>query len=375
MSRVRPAHPTTPPTPRGILCPYCGRISVNPRRCDGCGGFFDPLSRQATQNAMGPWFLRDPANPHGPGCSYETLKEMIKRGRIRPDTILRGPTTRQFWNFAARTPTVANLLGLCHNCHAKVSTEDYSCAACGAVFTPETDRQHLGLAPVHLLPGQAAPEIIAASVQPPPEIEPLASAPVRRPRDASAPSAGRSAIHAAPEAEREPGTAGKVLAVIGILVVLGAAVGGVIYITRLLNPPAVPTSQRAVAPTPAQPAPTAANPPATPPSQQSGTAAPAESGSVASTGAPVPPTAGAGSTGAEPSPQAPPAAPPATPAETPKAAALPISDLVPRLSAGLDDAATSALIQTIHDSGRDDAAAWESLVRRRAEQLKVKGLP
>src|SRR6185369_16768084 len=112
MSRVRPTQPATPPAPRGVLCPYCGRISVNPRRCDGCGGFFDPLSRQATQNAMGPWYLRDPAHPFRPGCSYETVRDLVKRGRIRPDTILRGPATRQFWNFAARTPTVANLLGL-----------------------------------------------------------------------------------------------------------------------------------------------------------------------------------------------------------------------------------------------------------------------
>jgi hypothetical protein len=160
----RPAHPTDPSAkPGGILCPYCGNVSANPRRCDACAGFFDPLSRQASQNAMGPWFFRDHSQPFRPGCSYETLKELIRRGRVNRSTVLRGPTTRQFWSFAGRTPSVANLLGLCHNCQAEVAPDSFACTACGAAFSPETDRQHLGLAPVHLLPGQAPPEIIAAS--------------------------------------------------------------------------------------------------------------------------------------------------------------------------------------------------------------------
>jgi hypothetical protein len=112
---------------------------------------------------MGPWFIRDGTSPFRPGCSYETLRDLIKRGKVTRETILRGPTTRQFWNFAARTPSVAHLLGVCHNCHAEVSPEAYACGGCGAVFTPDTDRQHLGLAPVHLLPGEEAPEIIAAA--------------------------------------------------------------------------------------------------------------------------------------------------------------------------------------------------------------------
>ena len=100
--------PTVIPGSRGILCPYCGTISASdPRRCDRCGGFFDPLSRQATQNAMGPWSIRDTANPFRPGCSFETVRDLIKRGKVTRETILRGPSTRQYWNFAARTPGIA----------------------------------------------------------------------------------------------------------------------------------------------------------------------------------------------------------------------------------------------------------------------------
>lgn len=153
-----------PNQPTGVLCPYCGAVSRDTRRCGACAGHFDPLSRQATQNAMGPWFIREEGRPHRPGCSFETLRTLIQRGRVTPTTVLRGPTTRQFWTLAGRAPSVANLLGLCHNCRAEVNPDEYSCRKCGAVFTPETDRQHMGLGPVHLLPGQAAPEAIAASV-------------------------------------------------------------------------------------------------------------------------------------------------------------------------------------------------------------------
>jgi len=91
VARTRPPNPT-PPQIRGILCPYCGNISADPRRCDRCSGYFDPLSRQATQNAMGPWYIRDLTAPFRPGCSYETLRDLIRRGKITRESIIRGPT-------------------------------------------------------------------------------------------------------------------------------------------------------------------------------------------------------------------------------------------------------------------------------------------
>src|SRR5690606_19138933 len=75
-----------------VLCPYCGRTQFNTERCEACGGLFEPLSRMATQIAMGPWFIRDKAQPFKPGCSYETLKRMIQRGAIHANTVIRGPT-------------------------------------------------------------------------------------------------------------------------------------------------------------------------------------------------------------------------------------------------------------------------------------------
>ncbi len=151
------------PQPRAAICPYCGHLSLNTHQCDRCKGLLDPLSRQASQNAMGPWFIRDEANPFRPGCSFDTLGQLVMRGRVTRDSVLRGPTTRQFWTSARNTPGVANLLGECHACHASVSPRDTACPSCAAVFPAATDRQHLGLAPVHLLPGHAAPDAIAAT--------------------------------------------------------------------------------------------------------------------------------------------------------------------------------------------------------------------
>lgn len=157
------------PRPKTLLCPYCGHLSLNPHRCGHCKGLFDPLSRQASQNSMGPWFLRDPANPFRPGCSFDTLRQLIQRRRITLDTILRGPTTRQFWVQARSVPCVANLLGECHACHAPAKPSDSACARCAASFSPVTDREFLGLAAVHLLPGSAAPEVIADATRAAPE--------------------------------------------------------------------------------------------------------------------------------------------------------------------------------------------------------------
>lgn len=153
---------SSPPTP--IICPYCGhQHAESAKACERCRGLFEPLSRQASQNAMGPWFIRDEANPFRPGCGYETLQFLISKGRIKPNTILRGPTTRQFWMLAGRTPGVAHLMGACHSCQAAAEPTAALCVQCGARFDVPADRQHLGLADVRLLPGQASASAVARS--------------------------------------------------------------------------------------------------------------------------------------------------------------------------------------------------------------------
>ena len=141
---------------RALVCPYCSSELTNAVRCDGCKGMLDPLSRQASQNAMGPWAVASRERAMVPGCSFETLRAMIARGKVTGDTIVRGPTTRQFWMRADHTPGVAALLGVCHACKSSVGADDSTCAACGAeLHTAPSDRQLLGLAAMSALPGDA----------------------------------------------------------------------------------------------------------------------------------------------------------------------------------------------------------------------------
>ncbi len=146
------------------VCPYCGgNVAGVPEGadCPACGGLLEPLSRQATQNGMGPWFVRDEHQPHRPGCALSVVQGMARRGRLTRDSVVRGPTTHQFWTLAGRTPGIAHLLGVCHACGSPAQGTDASCGVCGALFAAPDDRQFLGLGPVRLLPQQAPPQAVA----------------------------------------------------------------------------------------------------------------------------------------------------------------------------------------------------------------------
>lgn len=151
-----PTHGPPTPQPRSLVCPYCGAVSRTIDKCGSCGGRFDPLSRQATQNAMGPWWVRGRGSPTGPGCSYRMMVSLVERGTIKRDTVVRGPTTRQFWMLAAKTPGIAHRCGLCHSCGETVDPASHACPGCGAAFPDHADRQRLGLGPVRELPGHAS---------------------------------------------------------------------------------------------------------------------------------------------------------------------------------------------------------------------------
>lgn len=143
---------------KALICPYCGETQPVADRCRACGGLFEPLSRQATHNEMGPWYIRDVNRPFQPGCSYETLIKLIERGQVNKFTILRGPTTKQFWTIARRVPGVSHLLGYCHNCDASVDVGDHGCHACGVPFGAYLDRNYLGLPEIRPLPWEASHE-------------------------------------------------------------------------------------------------------------------------------------------------------------------------------------------------------------------------
>ena len=135
-----------------VICPYCGKAQVAAASCAACAGEFSPLSRQATQNEMGPWFVRDENQPFRPGIAYERLLAMIDEGRVTRYTILRGPTTGQLWTVARRVPCVAHHLGDCHACNAKIDPHLTACPDCGVRFGAWLERNHLGLPEIRSMP-------------------------------------------------------------------------------------------------------------------------------------------------------------------------------------------------------------------------------
>ena len=94
---------------------------------------------------MGPWQIRDKNQPFRPSCCYDVLKSMAAAGKIKPTTVMRGPTTRQFWSIARNVPGVSHLIGYCHECGNHVSPSDSRCGQCHAIFSEPRQRNELGL--------------------------------------------------------------------------------------------------------------------------------------------------------------------------------------------------------------------------------------
>lgn len=150
--RVLPPRPRILPHPMSsdaiILCPYCGNRQSFATACEACGGRFDAWSLSATQNDMGAWFVRNSKRPHFVGYSYETLVAAIRAGEVGRDSIVRGPSTRQFWTVARRAAGLAHLFGRCHGCQGPVTQEEPECTACGTGPLDWQDRNYLGLPPM-----------------------------------------------------------------------------------------------------------------------------------------------------------------------------------------------------------------------------------
>ncbi len=112
-------------------CVYCGQlIERDADRCPHCRTSFSVAVRKASREVLGPWYYLDPRNPSGRGVTLETLLKMIEKGRLKPDSIVRGPTTHQDWLFAAETPRLAKYLGMCPHCFAEAKPEDTYCTHC-----------------------------------------------------------------------------------------------------------------------------------------------------------------------------------------------------------------------------------------------------
>jgi tetratricopeptide (TPR) repeat protein len=112
-------------------CVFCGHvIPRSADRCPQCRTSFSIAVRKASREIIGPWYYLDPRNPSGRGVMLETLLKMIEKGRLRPDSIVRGPTTHQDWMYAAETPRLAKYFGMCPHCFGEAKPEETFCTHC-----------------------------------------------------------------------------------------------------------------------------------------------------------------------------------------------------------------------------------------------------
>lgn len=128
-----------------LICPYCGETQPEAASCCACGEGFDGTTRRSRQAMMGPWLVREETHPHHHGIDYAHLARLVAESKITKYTIVRGPTTRQFWTVAKHVPGIAHLLGYCHECDAKFAPPVDECPGCGHEFHAFPERNWLGL--------------------------------------------------------------------------------------------------------------------------------------------------------------------------------------------------------------------------------------
>ncbi len=134
-----------PAVPRAVLCPFCGTAQFSQDRCSSCKQPFTDKSRKLAQIDMGPWHIRNKENPFLPGYSHEKIKKLAETGVLKATSVVRGPSTQQFWLMAKFTPGISHLVGSCFACPAPAKPGDACCASCKVPFRDYPDRNTLGL--------------------------------------------------------------------------------------------------------------------------------------------------------------------------------------------------------------------------------------
>jgi hypothetical protein len=119
-------------SPTVHVCPFCGTISDRvDEACRRCTMENTALTRQATRARIGPWYVMQNRNPGAPGMKCSTLLALVRKGQITPKTVIRGPTTHQFWRFAARVKGISREFGLCFSCGTRLDSKSVECPRCG----------------------------------------------------------------------------------------------------------------------------------------------------------------------------------------------------------------------------------------------------
>lgn len=118
------------------VCPFCGTTDESDGGtaagpCPRCTMENTPATRKATKERIGPWYVLQGRNPAAPGMRFETLLSFVRKGRVKPRSVVRGPTTHQLWRFAAQVKGLSREFGVCFSCGDSVDPDTSRCPHCG----------------------------------------------------------------------------------------------------------------------------------------------------------------------------------------------------------------------------------------------------
>jgi hypothetical protein len=130
--------------PTGIegkhVCPFCGVVSLAiEEACPHCKMNVASATRAGTKALIGPWYVLQTKLPSIPGVTFARLLELVRKGRIQPRSVVRGPTTHQFWRFAIQVKGLSREFGLCYDCGAEIASDAETCPACSCSQSLPTD--------------------------------------------------------------------------------------------------------------------------------------------------------------------------------------------------------------------------------------------
>lgn len=119
------------------VCPFCGttrETDLGP--CQQCSLEDTPSTRNATRTKLGPWYVLQSRNPSAPGMNFATLLTLVQKSRVTARSVIRGPTTGQFWKHAAKVKGISREFGLCWNCGGDVAKTARACPSCKRLQEP-----------------------------------------------------------------------------------------------------------------------------------------------------------------------------------------------------------------------------------------------
>lgn len=120
-----------------FVCPFCGAATEGHQTvCPKCTMENTPAARKATKSRIGPWYVLQARNPAAPGMKWETLLGFVRKGRIKPQSIVRGPTTHQLWRFAAHVKALSREFGVCYSCGGAIDPAANLCPQCNRLQEP-----------------------------------------------------------------------------------------------------------------------------------------------------------------------------------------------------------------------------------------------